>query len=458
MARIEALHQVLAQETIKLVAFRFSIGSVEYGWKPEDPGFVEVVTLANRPPSNALEAFAIAALCARELRERNVDAVFLPSFSPTPNLFCFLAAKAVGCGTILMTDSWHGTERSSLLRKLLKHIFVRMFDSALVAGSPQSAYVTSYGMSPKQVFTGYDVVDIAHFATKADEALQQSGKLLLVGCDESSPSGEALQPQGELALIRSLPERYFLNLGRFVKKKNLSALVVAYARFVQMHAERLRAENRTSIPQVLDASNSKHQHRCEDTSSARKAADPKPVRRNHLPANISHSLPTALVLVGEGPLREDLERQSRQLGLVVRNGLADPIPSCGAEVVFYPFQQVEMSPTFFAKCEAFILPSSYEEWGLVVNEAMACGAPVLVSNCVGCHFDLVQEGVNGFTFNPFDPVELAKLLNRFSVDPELSSRLGAASRKLIQEWSPSRFADAGLASIHAALAKKLSRL
>jgi glycosyltransferase involved in cell wall biosynthesis len=167
------------------------------------------------------------------------------------------------------------------------------------------------------------------------------------------------------------------------------------------------------------------------------------------PSAVDHSVP-ALVLVGEGPLRGDLERQARDLGLPVRDGVVDPISSGGAEVVFYPFQQADLTPLFFALCEAFVLPSKREEWGLVVNEAMACGAPVVVSNRVGSHFDLVRDGENGFVFAPDDVEQLAGILHHFDEDPELSRRLGTEGCKAIQAWTPALFGSAGAQALKAA--------
>ncbi|MEI7776695.1 MAG: glycosyltransferase family 4 protein [Verrucomicrobiota bacterium] len=424
VARIEALRVAMGQEGVELVAFRFTVRSDDYGWAPEDPKGVPVVTLAQSKPTSVPEAFKMAAAFGRELRERKVDAVFLPTYSPLSNFLCFLAAKLAGCRTILMTESWHGTEGASLPGKLIKHVLVRMFDSALVGGGPQRDYVVAYGMPREKVFTGYDVVDVAHFSARADKVRSM----------ERGPGGVAAPPQAEEVLIRSLPERFFLNLGRFVEKKNLSTLVQAYARFARASVEKHGAWS-------MDHG---------DMQSADGKAEPasQPIGIPADTAKSRHTLPS-LVLVGEGPLRWDLERQARDLGLIVRDGVVDPKPSGGAEVVFYPFQQADMTPLFFARCEAFVLPSSREEWGLVVNEAMACGAPVIVSNRVGAHFDLVQEGVNGFSFEPDDVAGLAQLFGRFDAEKNLRDRLGVAGRQRIEDWKPDRFGREGMRALEA---------
>jgi 1,2-diacylglycerol 3-alpha-glucosyltransferase len=94
-----------------------------------------------------------------------------------------------------------------------------------------------------------------------------------------------------------------------------------------------------------------------------------------------------LVVCGDGDLRPRLHALARELGLEQR--------------VHWPgFVQYPDLPVYYALADAFILASTIEPWGLVVNEAMACGLPVLVSDRCGCAPDLVPEGQNGFTFKP----------------------------------------------------------
>jgi glycosyltransferase involved in cell wall biosynthesis len=85
-----------------------------------------------------------------------------------------------------------------------------------------------------------------------------------------------------------------------------------------------------------------------------------------------------------------------------------------------------------------------EQWGLVVNEAMASGLPVLVSNRCGCARDLVKSGVNGFTFDPFNVEQLSELMRDLSLPGFDLAAMGQASQKIISEWGLGRFAD-GLA-------------
>lgn len=136
--------------------------------------------------------------------------------------------------------------------------------------------------------------------------------------------------------------------------------------------------------------------------------------------------PWRLVIVGDGPEREALENL---------------ITSQRIQGVSFPgFVQIENLPIYYGLASAFILPSHKDTWGLVVNEAMAAGLPVLVSNRCGCAKDLVSEGVNGFTFPSNDMAYLSDLMMRVSFGGVDLESLGAASRIRIKEWGLDRFA------------------
>lgn len=184
---------------------------------------------------------------------------------------------------------------------------------------------------------------------------------------------------------------YFLASARFVAKKNLKCLVAAYA------------EYRKSF-------------------------------------SLGKGL-WGLVLLGDGELRGELERQMEGLGLEVREGAPWEADFGGEGVLWLPgFRQVGELPRFYAGAGCFVHASMTEQWGLVVNEAMASGLPVIVSERCGCARDLVEAGVNGFCFDPGKPGELAKLMLDVA-GPEFPRRdFGDASRRIIGEFGPRRFA------------------
>jgi glycosyltransferase involved in cell wall biosynthesis len=81
-----------------------------------------------------------------------------------------------------------------------------------------------------------------------------------------------------------------------------------------------------------------------------------------------------------------------------------------------------------------VLPSDNEPWGLVVNEVMCAGIPVIVSDEVGCVPDLVKDGVNGYQMKAGDIPSLAAAIEKLLADEHRRKRMGAASRFMIREW------------------------
>ncbi|MEM9678889.1 MAG: glycosyltransferase family 4 protein [Bacteroidota bacterium] len=123
-----------------------------------------------------------------------------------------------------------------------------------------------------------------------------------------------------------------------------------------------------------------------------------------------------LLLVGDGLLKDDLVKQV----------------SRDTTIRFLPFQNQSKMPLVYRLGDIFVLPSKSETWGLAVNEAMACGRPVLVSDKVGCAIDLVNK-TTGRTFKSGDvsdfKIQLIELLNS-----DLK-QMGYFAREFIQMWS-----------------------
>jgi len=206
--------------------------------------------------------------------------------------------------------------------------------------------------------------------------------------------GECKKQRVEKSCGEEATNPFFLVSARFIEEKNLPRLLHAYALY------RRRAQEPNA-----------------DTQS------------------VGHQTPSPgpwhLVLVGDGPLRPKIEKLLAELDL--------------NEVVHLDgYQQFDKLPHYYSGASALVLPSISETWGLVVNEAMASGLPVLVSNHCGCAPDLVQDGVNGFTFDPYDVEGLAQLMVRVSgMDERERGKMGDESRRIIADWGLERFA-AGL--------------
>lgn len=176
-----------------------------------------------------------------------------------------------------------------------------------------------------------------------------------------------------------LSRPYFLAVNRFIPKKNVSRIISAFAEYVK----RCGREN---------------------------AWD--------------------LVVCGDGPLRAELETQIASLGLVDK-------------VLLPGFLQMQEMLPYYAHAEVFIHASLQEQWGLVVNEAMAAGLPVLVSNKCGCFPDLVSPGVTGFGFDPLDASEMTDLLLKcHDMSPIQRRAMGEKGRtKINAEHGLNHFAE-----------------
>jgi 1,2-diacylglycerol 3-alpha-glucosyltransferase len=148
-----------------------------------------------------------------------------------------------------------------------------------------------------------------------------------------------------------------------------------------------------------------------------------------------------LVLCGDGELRSQIERQIADLELT--------------NVVHLPgfLQQDELLP-YFANAHCFIHASVQEQWGLVVNEAMAAGLPVLLSNRCGCFEDLLVEGINGFGFDPTDDRQLIDLMLTVSAENIDLEKMGCSALQHIQKFSPDYFASGLMQAVQHAIASR----
>src|SRR5204862_6523464 len=111
-------------------------------------------------------------------------------------------------------------------------------------------------------------------------------------------------------------------------------------------------------------------------------------------------------------------------------------PAALARINYAGFQPPECLPQYFSEADVFILPSRYDGWGVVVNQALGAGLPVICSEAVGAAHDLVEHGVNGLIFPSGDGPELLRCLERVSQSQECALQWGAASRQKAHEWTP----------------------
>jgi glycosyltransferase involved in cell wall biosynthesis len=197
---------------------------------------------------------------------------------------------------------------------------------------------------------------------------------------------EIRNSKSEIRNKYGLPENCFLASARFIEKKNLPRLIEAYAKY------RRGTEIRS---QKFEVGNNK--------------------------------APWDLVVLGDGPLKADLCHLISDLQL-------------NEHVHLRGFKSYDELPVYYALANAFVHASTSEQWGLVVNEAIASGLPVIVSDRCGCAPELVNG--NGSTFDPTDEHELtARLLEMASLLDEERKYLGDNSYRIAANFAPERFGE-----------------
>ena len=154
-------------------------------------------------------------------------------------------------------------------------------------------------------------------------------------------------------------------------------------------------------------------------------------------ANLSNAI---LVFAGAGPLLPQLESEAASLGVAYR-------------VRFLGFLNQTQLPAVYTAADLLVLPSEFEPFGLVVNEAMCCGCAVAASDRCGAARELVAPVDSRLVFPCGDIAALVKILRDASADRlrlESTGRIGLAH---IQTWSPERNIDATTGAIHKAISR-----
>jgi glycosyltransferase involved in cell wall biosynthesis len=135
------------------------------------------------------------------------------------------------------------------------------------------------------------------------------------------------------------------------------------------------------------------------------------------------SIPAAtLVIVGAGPLRAELQAQVEQMGLKSQVEFAGPKGLLEVAIEY-------------SRATCLVLPSRTEPWGLVVNEALSYGCPVVVSNACGCVPELVLDGISGYCFETDDVAALAAKMEAAAALGNVAD-IARNCQRLISRYSP----------------------
>ena len=134
-----------------------------------------------------------------------------------------------------------------------------------------------------------------------------------------------------------------------------------------------------------------------------------------------------MVLVGDGPLKEALIRSTEDLRI-------------NKKVIFTGYLEYQDIREIYALASCFILPSMTEQWGLVVNEALASGLPVLSSYRVGSAPNLIKNNKVGYTFDPLSTHDLVRKMHKIVEDMK-SIDFKKNTFNVMSAWGKEKYSD-----------------
>lgn len=374
-----------------VVALELSSRTAEYAWEPiEISDACRRVVICEDVDSRSLSVKQIYDRLDRVLHSLSVDAAAINGWSDNGALATLRWCGKHGVPAIVMSESNRVDFNRRPLREFIKRCLVGNSASGLVGGSLARDYLHHLGMPVERIFDGYDAIDNDHFAPPRDVSREVIRREL------------------------GFPRSYFLASNRFIEKKNLPRLVEAYASYRQGGRKVIR-------PQATGS------ERLSTSSQARQVTVGEP-----------DSGPWDLVLLGDGPEKESIVRQVQRLGLT--------------DAVHFPgFRQYDELPTYYWGAGAFVHASTTEQWGLVINEAMAAGLPVIASSRCGSTTDLVIDSKTGFVFDPTDIQRLTDRMIRVAGDESIRTQMSVAASRHIANWGPQRFASGMKQAVDVAL-------
>lgn len=374
-----------------VVALELSSRTAEYAWEPiAISDACRRVVICEDVDSRSLSVKQIYDRLDRVLQSLSVDAAAINGWSDNGALAALRWCGKHGVPAIVMSESNRFDFHRRPLREFVKRCLVGNSTSGLVGGSLARDYLHDLGMPRDRIFDGYDAIDNDHF-TPPDNV-----------------SREAIRRE------LGFPRPYFLASNRFIEKKNLPRLVEAYASY-RLGGRKVKG------PQLAGS------ERLSASSQAREVNDGE-----------QDSSLWDLVLLGDGPEKESIVRQ------VTNFGLTDVIHFLG-------FRQYEELPKYYWGAGAFVHASTTEQWGLVINEAMAAGLPVIASSRCGSTTDLVIDSKTGFVFDPTDIQTFTDRMIRVAGDESIRARMSVAASRHLANWGPQRFASGMKQAVDVAL-------
>ena len=329
----------------------------------------------------------------RLLRQLSPDAVAIAGWGSRDARMALAWCWTNNVPRIAMSETRETDGKRVWWKEWIKRWVIGRFDGALVGGRSHHDYLVRLGMDSRLIRKGYNVVDNGCFALEADRWRRND----IANADDSTRSSDKRNPP------------YFLSSNRFIERKNVAGLIQAYAIYLRSNVD----INQGTVP------------------------------------------PWNLVLLGDGVLKHHLIAQCRNFRLRIMESAPWEVSrtakgeQAASSVVYFPgFRQVEELPRFYAHAGAFVHPAWEEPWGLVINEAMASGLPILSSQNVGAAEELVDDDVNGWTFQTENVQEMADRMVRMAACTNKQiAVMGAESKRILAERGATSQFGHGLADL-----------
>jgi len=303
--------------------------------------------------------------------------------------------------------------RSAKWKAIFKTLFLkwvyRQVDMAFYVGTANKAYFKKYGLKEKQLIFAPHAIDNERFGQDRKAEARLLREKLGIGTEE--------------ILI--------LFAGKFDVVKNPMLLLDAFIQIgkkSEVRSQKFETELNVRSPKSEDRVVKENEQRT---------------------TNSPH-----LLFVGNGELEESLKAKAEGLAVsgeglgnkeVLRKAQDDSIKK---RIHFMDFQNQTEMPVVYQACDLFCLPSISETWGLAVNEAMACGKAILVSDQVGCAVDLVQNDLNGAIFESGNLNDLMEKMRTLCYSKTQLISLGRQSKNIIKHWSFENQAESILNAIY----------
>jgi glycosyltransferase involved in cell wall biosynthesis len=379
------------------------------------------------------------------------DAMAIAGWGSTDAVMCLSWCRKNDVRRIVMSETRAADGRRVWWKELAKRYLISRFDGALVGGKSHREYLVKLGMKSERIAFGYNVVDNAYFRNGRARFTQRAEDSP-TGRDENEPACGGPASRDEVGRMRKSDPtpKYFLASNRFIERKNLLRLIEAYSSY---HQQSTINNQQSSIWHLCLLGDGEQKPaliaKCRELGltvieSAPWKSSSSQSTINNQQSTIVNPCSGSSLTPGPCSLSPDsLASHSHPTPLATSGPARRSSPT-----VFFPgFRQIDELPRFYAHAGCFIHPALEEPWGLVINEAMASGLPVLSGNNVGAAEDLVDDGVNGWKFDATDVEELAGLMSRISAPDVPLSAFSSASRRILEERCQTRAFGEGLAGL-----------